>query len=1276
MVKLAEYSRTATFAWSQDKIPYIVTGTASGTIAADFSNDSTLELWSLLSDPKKDPTPVASITTDARFKDLDWSFDNKFIAGALDDNGKIELFSKEENDTKISLKSLGKFKKHTTAVNTLRFNPKQQNVLASAGNNGEILIWDINKTLSSTDYSPSAPGIAMSTQDEIKSVSWNKSLAHVFASAGDTTTYASIWDLKAKKEVIHLNYTSPKTGLKPNLAVVEWHPKVTTYVATASGSDSDPVILIWDLRNSNMPMTTLEGPHTKGIMSLDWCTKDESLLLSSGRDGIVALWDTEANEVSTTYPTRSQWCFKTKFAPENPDIFASAGFDGQINVNTLQDLTNSQDSQTQADTNKESESEFWNHVSTSTPLEKPTVSKIHAPNWYGNRSPAAQWAFGGKLVKISKDGKGVEIVKPKVQGMECNLKLNEALLTDDYRPLINQRLVKPINDVNEEDWSLLEKLSMDGKTDFLKDAFAFDDEGEEVEDEKPEEALKSSSSGEEFFQSIETKFQPEGKYELKDPLEQKIAQKLVVKNLKQAIKDTLDNELLLEALVIALDSQDTFVKDLVKNAYFTKYADKSSLARVLYSVSKNDIDDMIQNLDINQWKYTVKNIYNLLKDDEAQRNEKLVAIGDRLLEHGERQDALIIYLAASSLDKVASIWLKEFPVLEEKLKLTHKSLYEAHLECITEFVERFTVFSNFVGGNAMINNDALIAKFLEFVSLTAATGNFELASSFLDHLPGDNEQVNTEKERVLIASGKTVKKQLPQTTMSTKTAARRTYTQQPMGTIPQQQQQQSVPMPNTHSGISAYAPPVQAVNQTPYYANANRTASVVHKSNPYAPTGGVQTPHETSFGPPVPGASPLNQAISNPPIQQTIPPPQLQPTSSFITPKNPYAIPQPEQPEQNPSPALMTAAHPLSGQAPHLNRNANDGWNDLSLQMAEKETKPSRAKPIAIGSINSSTQIAQPQRPSIPNNPMTPMSSNPNQPPPPPLSRASSQVYSQSPAAPRRISRASSLIPVNEHVRKPSVKTNNPYAPTVQQAPKPQPNAYTPSSTSTPTPGMGLQQIPPNSPYVGTPQQQPVNPYAPPPAASVAQVNNPYAPSQQPLAPGQAPTGSSSPPKQAPIPPPPTKMTRTRPQQEGPAAVALPPPKAVSTADVSPSPLSTRESSVEPGTVKGQIPPEQQELVNYLKEELGRVTPLVPAAYSKQVKDCDKRLKILYKHLENQDLLTQPTIDKLNHLVALMKEKKYKDAMNIVTDIATNNAQEVGNWLTGVKRLISLADAA
>lgn len=102
---------------------------------------------------------------------------------------------------------------------------------------------------------------------------------------------------------------------------------------------------------------------------------------------------------------------------------------------------------------------------------------------------------------------------------------------------------------------------------------------------------------------------------------------------------------------------------------------------------------------------------------------------------------------------------------------------------------------------------------------------------------------------------------------------------------------------------------------------------------------------------------------------------------------------------------------------------------------------------------------------------------------------------------------------------------------------------------------------------------------------------------------------------------------------------------------------------------------DQQPIVDFLKEELARVTPLTPKEYSKQLKDCDKRLKILFYHLEKQDLLTQPTIDCLHDLVALMKEKKYKEAMVIHANIATNHAQEGGNWLTGVKRLIGIAEA-
>lgn len=49
MVRLREIPRTATFAWSPGQsAPWIVTGTKSGAVDVDFSNETCLELWDLV----------------------------------------------------------------------------------------------------------------------------------------------------------------------------------------------------------------------------------------------------------------------------------------------------------------------------------------------------------------------------------------------------------------------------------------------------------------------------------------------------------------------------------------------------------------------------------------------------------------------------------------------------------------------------------------------------------------------------------------------------------------------------------------------------------------------------------------------------------------------------------------------------------------------------------------------------------------------------------------------------------------------------------------------------------------------------------------------------------------------------------------------------------------------------------------------------------------------------------------------------------------------------
>jgi protein transport protein SEC31 len=69
MVRLREIPRTAAFAWSPDtNSPWIATGTKSGAVSVDFSNETCLELWDLELDENVQDgelKPRATINTEA-----------------------------------------------------------------------------------------------------------------------------------------------------------------------------------------------------------------------------------------------------------------------------------------------------------------------------------------------------------------------------------------------------------------------------------------------------------------------------------------------------------------------------------------------------------------------------------------------------------------------------------------------------------------------------------------------------------------------------------------------------------------------------------------------------------------------------------------------------------------------------------------------------------------------------------------------------------------------------------------------------------------------------------------------------------------------------------------------------------------------------------------------------------------------------------------------------------------------------------------------------------
>jgi protein transport protein SEC31 len=69
-----------------------------------------------------------------------------------------------------------------------------------------------------------------------------------------------------------------------------------TRLITASEDDSQPVIMLWDLRNARAPERILQG-HERGVLSVSWCPQDPELLISCGKDNRTLVWNPSSGEI-------------------------------------------------------------------------------------------------------------------------------------------------------------------------------------------------------------------------------------------------------------------------------------------------------------------------------------------------------------------------------------------------------------------------------------------------------------------------------------------------------------------------------------------------------------------------------------------------------------------------------------------------------------------------------------------------------------------------------------------------------------------------------------------------------------------------------------------------------------------------------------------------------------------------------------------------------------------------------------------------------------------
>ena len=931
---------------------------------------------------------------------------------------------------------------------------------------------------------------------------------------GSSGGFVTVWDVKGKKESVTLNNYGRKA-----VSAIAWDPDYPTKLATAIPNDQDPLILMWDLRNSNAPEKILKG-HDQGVLSLSWCQEDTDLLLSCGKDNKTICWNARTGQPFGEFPVVTNWTFETRWHPHHSYLIATASFDGKISVQTIQNTKPDMSAATNNNT-LDGEDFFANAPKQS---QGSSFSLPKPPKWLQPLG-GVSFGFGGKVLKFGPQEEGSRNSKISIETVAIDSSIGKAtenfekaLTEGQLNDLCESKISHAKNDEEKADWKVIETLISGNSRKKLVEYLGFeksmDDLSEKTKNlgingaggetqingtatskDDSESAFFDNADGDNFLADLAaTKgAKTNSPFQIftgtESDADKGITKALIMGSFEEALEICLRENRMSDAFMIAICGGQHCV-DKAQAAYLKKKFQGPNYLRLLASIVGKNLWDVVHNADLENWKEVMATLCTFA--DEAEFPDLCEALGDRLEEamsgredaKGLRRDASFCFLAGSKLEKVVAIWTQE---LEESEKagveeIESDSSFSIHAKALQDFIEKVTIFrqvTKYQDPDQKKLSDwklsPLYAKYIEYADIVAAHGQLIIAEKYLNLLPDQYPAAQTAKERV------------KQATKKAGSGSRHTT-------------QTGRPAPrNVASTTSALQPTlgtqVPSKSAGPYTPGA---ATSSPGTNPYAPpaTAGYSQPGYQQPGYPQPG------------YQQPQPPPQ-------------YGMPQPNQYGYGGSaphagiPPPPPGATPASTFPPPPKAGAVSNWNDLPSDFG---SKPPTRRPTPGGTpapINAPFPGQQPSIMSPPAPPSGPPSGQKSPPPPP--------KAGQMPISP-----PVGTTPGMQPPARPTSSATNPYAPSQQlsqqqQAPQSfappmqPPIARGPSPYNPPPPN--TTGAPPSSRYApapGTAPSQPLPGMAPPPQQRPP-VSNPYAPSQSPFtSQQQKPSPYGQPPAQQP----------------------------------------------------------------------------------------------------------------------------------------------------------------